>query len=314
MSIFTRQLNSYLKLKLSNGTELKTSVDIKIFKDGEWVSPIGNTSCSCSNCGCGDKLFFNDIKITSIKWVDESIELISIEVEPDHNYFVGNLLVHNTGPQGSKGPKGAQGAQGHQVQQVTRLLKVQKVHHKVLKVLKDLKVPQGPSPKVPQVNAQGSLTGVKVHKGASPKGSQGAQGPPGSSPQGAQGAQGASGSSPTGPQGAQGASGSSLKGPQGAQGAQGSSPQGAQGPSGSSPKGSQGAQGASVVQVHKVLKDLKVHKDQRVVQVLKVQVYKVHKDRRFSKVLKVQVQQGAQGPKLVLTRSTRCTRSSRTKR
>ena len=47
---FTRQLNSYLEIKLSNGTELKTSVDIKIFKDGEWVSPIGNTSCSCSNC------------------------------------------------------------------------------------------------------------------------------------------------------------------------------------------------------------------------------------------------------------------------
>ena len=114
VSIFTRTVDSYLKIKLSDGTELKTSVDIKIFKDGEWVSPIGNTSCSCSNCGCGDKLFFNDIKISSIKWVDESIELISIEVEPDHNYFVGNLLVHNTGPQGSKGQKGAQGAQGPQ--------------------------------------------------------------------------------------------------------------------------------------------------------------------------------------------------------
>ena len=80
VSIFTRTVDSYLKIKLSDGTELKTSVDIKIFKDGEWVSPIGNTSCSCSNCGCGDKLFFNDIKISSIKWVDESIELISIEV------------------------------------------------------------------------------------------------------------------------------------------------------------------------------------------------------------------------------------------
>ena len=60
-----------------------------------------------------DKLFFNDIKITSIKWVDGPIELISIEVEPDHNYFVGDLLVHNTGPQGSKGQKGV-GGQGPQ--------------------------------------------------------------------------------------------------------------------------------------------------------------------------------------------------------
>ena len=50
---------------------------------------------------------FNDIKISSIKYVEEPLELISIEVEPDHNYFVGNLLVHNTGPQGSKGQKGA---------------------------------------------------------------------------------------------------------------------------------------------------------------------------------------------------------------
>ena len=30
-----QSLNSYLQLKLSDGTELKTSVDIKIFKDGE---------------------------------------------------------------------------------------------------------------------------------------------------------------------------------------------------------------------------------------------------------------------------------------
>ena len=100
---FTRQLNSYLELKLSDGTELKTSVDIKIFKDGEWVSPIGNTSCESKDCKCDSKLFFNDIKVISAKYVEGPIELISIEVEPDHNYFVGKLLVHNTGPQGSKG-------------------------------------------------------------------------------------------------------------------------------------------------------------------------------------------------------------------
>ena len=109
---FTRQLNSYLELKLSDGTELKTSVDIKIFKDGEWVSPIGNTSCASKDCKCDSKLFFNDIKVTSAKYVEGPIELISIEVEPDHNYFVGDLLVHNTGPTGPRGAQGAQGSSG----------------------------------------------------------------------------------------------------------------------------------------------------------------------------------------------------------
>ena len=107
-----RTLDSYLQIKLSDGTELKTSVDIKIYKDGEWVSPVGNESCGCGDCKCGTTPFFNGIKITSVKLVEKPIELISIEVEPDHNYFVGELLIHNTGPQGAKGQKGNTGAAG----------------------------------------------------------------------------------------------------------------------------------------------------------------------------------------------------------
>ena len=109
----TKSIDSYLKLKLSDGTELKTSVDIKIYKDGEWISPIGNTSCASDDCKCSHKSFFNDIKVISVQLVEESIDVVSIEVEPDHNYFIGNLLVHNTGPQGPKGQKGQKGATGH---------------------------------------------------------------------------------------------------------------------------------------------------------------------------------------------------------
>ena len=84
VSITTRNIDSYLQLKLSDGTELKTSADIKIFKDGEWVSPIGNTSCASDDCKCSHKSFFNDIKIISVELVEEPIVIRSIEVEPDH--------------------------------------------------------------------------------------------------------------------------------------------------------------------------------------------------------------------------------------
>ena len=84
VKVVTQEIQSYLKLKLSNGTELKTSVDIKIFKDGEWVSPIGNTSCASDDCKCSHKSFFNDIKIISVELVEEPIVIRSIEVEPDH--------------------------------------------------------------------------------------------------------------------------------------------------------------------------------------------------------------------------------------
>ena len=71
--VVTREIDSHLKLKLSDGTELKTSIDIKIFKDGEWVSPIGNTSCASKDCKCSHKSFFNDIKVISVELVEEPI-------------------------------------------------------------------------------------------------------------------------------------------------------------------------------------------------------------------------------------------------
>ena len=70
----TQEIDSYLKLKLSDGTELKTSVDIKIYKDGEWISPIGNTSCASDDCKCSHKSFFNDIKVISVQLVEEPID------------------------------------------------------------------------------------------------------------------------------------------------------------------------------------------------------------------------------------------------
>ena len=236
--IATGTLHQYLKFKLSDGSTLKTSVDIKIYKNGEWVSPINNESCGCSDCKCGSNLFYNDLSITSIELVEEDIEVVSITVEPDHNYFVGNLLVHNTGPQGSKGQKGQKGQVGPQG-------------------------PTGPQGGAGPQGAQGAGggSGSTGAQGASNQGPQGAQGSAGSSPQGAQGAtgaqgpQGAQGASSQGPTGAagakgdQGAQGSSptgpkgATGPQGPQGAQGSSPQGATGATG--PQGPQGAQGAS---------------------------------------------------------------------
>ena len=76
----TKSIDSYLKLKLSDGSELKTSIDIKIFKDGDWISPIGNTSCSSKDCKCSHKSFFNDIKVISVELVEEPIEIVSIEV------------------------------------------------------------------------------------------------------------------------------------------------------------------------------------------------------------------------------------------
>ena len=218
VSKWERTLDSYLQIKLSDGTELKTSVDIKIYKDGEWVSPVGNESCGCGDCKCGTTPFFNGIKITSVKLVEKPIELISIEVEPDHNYFVGELLIHNTGPQGAKGQKGQKGSSGS----------------------------------AGSTGAKGA-TGAQGASSQGPKGSQGAQGTSGSSTQGAQGPKGSQGASPQGaqgaqgPKGSQGAQGSSPKGdtgaqgPKGSTGAQGASPTGAQGAQG--PKGSQGAQG-----------------------------------------------------------------------
>ena len=192
--------SEYYHINFSDGSQLKTSIKSLFYsQDGEWLTPLDVYHLK--------KSLLNGLEITSLKLVEGDISFISIEVEPDHNYFVGNLLVHNTGPTGAQGSQGAS---------VTGA--------------------QGASPTGAQGAQGASPAGAQGAQGASPTGAQGAQG---ASPQGAQGAQGSS------PQGAQGAQGASPQGAQGAQGAQGSSPTGAQGAQGASPQGAQGAQGAS---------------------------------------------------------------------
>ena len=192
--------SEYLHIILSDGSELKTSIKSLFYsQNGEWVSPL--------EAYTDEITLHNELTITSLKLVEGDISIVSIEVEPDHNYYVGNLLVHNTGPTGPQGPRGYQGS----------------------------------SPTGPQGYQGSSPQGPQGYQGSSPQGYQGYQGNAGSSPQGYQGYQGNAGSSPQGPQGNtgnQGYQGSSPQGPQGntgAQGYQGSSPQGPRGPCGEEP-------------------------------------------------------------------------------
>ena len=173
VSVFHRELNDYIQVKFSDGTTSNLSVDSKVLSlMGEWVSPI--------NAYNNNTTLHNDIEILSVSYVEESTHFISIEVEPDHNYYVGGVLLHNTGPTGPTGPTGAQGAQGSS--------------------------PTGAQGA--QGAAGSSPTGAQGAQGPQgPTGAQGAQGSNGTGPQGAQGAQGSTGpQGGAGPQGAQGAS------------------------------------------------------------------------------------------------------------
>jgi hypothetical protein len=104
----------YYHINFSDNSQLKTSIKSLFYsQDGEWLNPL--------NVYHLKKSLFNGLKIISLKLVESSISFVSIEVEPDHNYFVGNVLVHNTGPTGAQGPKGpvgatTQGAQGGKVE------------------------------------------------------------------------------------------------------------------------------------------------------------------------------------------------------
>ena len=99
--------DGYLLIKLSDGSTLKTTHDANILTlMGAWVNPI--------NAYSNKTELHNDLHILSINYVEESFEYISIEVEPDHNFYVGNVLLHNTGPTGPTGPQGAQGPSGPQ--------------------------------------------------------------------------------------------------------------------------------------------------------------------------------------------------------
>jgi len=98
-------IDSYLEFTLSDGSNVKSSVDAKVLTlMGEWISPI--------NVYNNNLELHNDLHIQSLQYVEESLDIISIEVEPDHNYYVGQLLFHNTGPQGAQGAAGAQGVKG----------------------------------------------------------------------------------------------------------------------------------------------------------------------------------------------------------
>ena len=122
VAISTGTIEEYLKIGLSDGSILKTSIDIDLLsKNGEWVSPIGkvkhNTkkeSCSCNECGCDEFLWYGGQVVTSLELVKEELDVVSITVEPDHNYYVGSILIHNSGPQGAQGQKGQKGATGLQ--------------------------------------------------------------------------------------------------------------------------------------------------------------------------------------------------------
>ena len=180
VSVRTSTIYSYIEFILSDGSKIKSSIDAKVLTlMGEWVSPI--------NAYNKQKELHNDLHITSLRYVEESLDIVSIEVEPDHNFYVGHLLFHNTGPTGPQGAQGTAGSQGAQGSSSTGSTGAQGA--------------QGSSP-----------TGAQGAQGSSPQGAQGAQG---ASPTGAQGAQGAQGAgAAVGAQGAQG-----TTGPQGAQGA-----------------------------------------------------------------------------------------------
>ena len=99
------EIDSYLELSLSDGSEVKVSVDAKLLTlMGDWVSPINVYDSKLE--------LHNDLHIISLRYVEESLDIVSIEVEPDHNYYVGQLLLHNTGPTGAKGQKGQKGQKG----------------------------------------------------------------------------------------------------------------------------------------------------------------------------------------------------------
>ena len=107
VSVRTTTIDSHLEFKLSDKSILKSSVDAKILTAvGKWVSPI--------NVYNNNLELHNDLRITSLEYVEESLDITSIEVEPDHNYYVGQLLFHNTGSTGPQGKGGLQGSGGKQ--------------------------------------------------------------------------------------------------------------------------------------------------------------------------------------------------------
>ena len=97
VSVRTSTIDSHIEFILSDGSKIKSSIDAKVLTlMGEWVSPI--------NVYNTQKELHNDLHITALRYIEESLDIVSIEVEPDHNFYVGQLLFHNTGPTGPPGP------------------------------------------------------------------------------------------------------------------------------------------------------------------------------------------------------------------
>jgi hypothetical protein len=97
VSVWVKTIDSHLDLKLSDSSNVKVSADSKVLTlMGNWVSPINAFNKNLE--------LHNELTILSLNYVESSLDIVSIEVEPDHNYYVGSLLLHNTGPEGPPGP------------------------------------------------------------------------------------------------------------------------------------------------------------------------------------------------------------------
>ena len=89
------------------GLSLKSSVDAKILTTiGKWVSPI--------NVYNNNLELHNDLRITSLEYVEESLDITSIEVEPGPQLLCRSTLISQYRTNGAQGKGGLQGAGGKQ--------------------------------------------------------------------------------------------------------------------------------------------------------------------------------------------------------